>query len=301
MAEEYIKRNPGDLITSEDWNELQVEIKEDIEAKINSAKEQIKKTGVERADNADKFDNKTPKNWTDELDERYAPKVHDHEGKTVYRRYHRRFTDETPKAFLNHGLGRFPLVDVYELLEVSGKVTSSGDVKSSDDHPPKFFLYYHREEADKFDLNVTVYRTEVPLGIPIQAVLDEYGIVWEEDDTLEDVRNDLWGFGKPPGLFTAPNNDEISYASSPWIKDKERLKIRKLDKNNEWPDIRLAFRPQKTELCCGAGTTDVTAEKRPSMALPLHVTHINYDTLHLEVANADQIDKPLDVMLLLRI
>lgn len=312
MTEEYIKRNPGDLIASEDWNELQMMIKEDIEAKINSAKEQIKKTGVERADNADKFDNKTPKGWTDELDERYAAKVHNHEGQTVYRRYHKRFTKDTPKAFLHHDLGRFPLVDVYELLSVFDEIPV--DVKSSDNCPIKFFMYYHHEEAEEFDLNLKVYRTLFPLGVPIEEVLDEYGIVWEDDDTLEDVRNDLWGF-KPetPGLFTYPN-DEISHAFSPWIKENERLKIGELKKNDEWEEIRLAFKPQKTELCCTGvdwlpniietnKTEGSGSKKLAGTSYRLQVTHINYKTLLLEVVGAGAIpsDEPLDVMLLLRI
>jgi len=318
MTEEYIKRDPGDLITSEDWNEVQVEIKKDIEAKIKSAKEQIKKTGVERADNADKFDNKTPKGWTDELDERYAAKVHDHKGETVYRRYHKRFTKETRSAFLHHELGRFPLVDVYELLPFVLPVSSGGtsEVESSDGYPPKFFLYYHHEEADKFGLNAKVCQMRVPLGVPIEAVLDEYGIVWERDNTLEDVRNDLWGFGELPGLFTPPN-DEISHAFSPWIKENERLKIKTLDKNNEWENIQLAFRPRKTELCwvgedwlpCisesgeSSSTKSKEAERSTGMPYYLQVTHINYETLLLEVVNADNIpsNKPLDVMVLLRI
>ncbi len=303
----YLSRNPGDLVTAEDWNEVQELIKEDIQNQIGAAKEEIKKTGVERADNADKFDNKTPKEWTEVLDERYAPKVHNHEGQTVYLRYHKRFTKDTPSAFIHHELGRFPLVDIYGLWPVSDEVTTSDEVESSDGLPVKFFLYYHHEEVDEFGLNVRVYRERVPLGLPIATVLDEYGVEWEEDDTLQDVRNDLW-----PRLFGQPN-DEMSHASSPWIEEKciERLKIRELIENDEWPDIRLAFRPQKIEAMlmpfvqreaegevAAAPGEGVTPEV---WAIP--VTHVNYDTLLVELLTPDEIpqDIVLDVMLLLRI
>ena len=76
----YIDRNPGDLITAEDWDEVQVKIKEDIANQLKAAKDDVLHgaTPVDHAINADKFDNKTPKNWTDELDQRYAAKTHDH-------------------------------------------------------------------------------------------------------------------------------------------------------------------------------------------------------------------------------
>lgn len=311
MADEttlYISRNPGDLITAEDWNDVQAKIKEDMQNQIESAKEEIKETGVDRADNADKFDNKTPKEWTDELDGRYAPKVHDHEGQTVYHRYHKRFAKDIPRAFLHHELGRFPLVDIYGLWPVSDEVTTSTEVESSDGSPVKFFLYYHHEETDKFGLNVKVYRERVPLGLPIATVLDEYSVEWEEDDTLQDVRNDLWD-----RLFAQPN-DEISHASSPWIEEKsiERLTIRELIENDEWPDIRLAFRPQKLEAMV-MPFIHREAERAEVAAAPgvgvtpqvtaMPVTHVNYDTLLVELLDPDGIPEEsfLDVMLLLRI
>lgn len=300
MTEEYIKHNPGDLITSENWNEMQIKIKKDIEDKIKSAKEQIKETGVDKAGSADKFDNKTPKDWTDELDQRYAPDVHDHEGQTVYRRYYKRFTKDTPTAFLHHKLGRFPLVDIYELLPVSNKVTTNADIESSDGNPTKFFLYYHHEEADEYEMNVKVYREKVPLGIPLETVLTECGVEWEDDDTLQDVRNDLW-----EKLFNLPN-DEISHAFSPWIKNNERLKISELKENDEWPDIRLAFRPQKLEVISRPnnfvrGEAVPTEDDRQVAPAPIliPVTHINYDTLLAEITG--DLDASIDMMLLLRI
>jgi hypothetical protein len=309
MSDEYIRRDPGDLITAEDWNEVQKKIQEDIGNKIQSAKEEITETGVSRADDADKFDKKTPKDWTDELDERYAPKSHDHEGQNVRFKCFKRFTQTTPTAFIHHDLGQFPLVDIYALAPVPQEVMESEDVQSSDGKPIKFFLYYHKEEADKFKLKARVYREEIELGIPLEAVLSEYGVEWEEDDTLEDVRNELW-----KKLF-APQNDTISYASSPWIRQKciERLKIKKLIDGGEWGDIRLVFIPHKYELIFAQlnyPSGEVSEKKESTSSLTwiwnglIRFDHVNYNTLFLAVlTEISEIpdDAPLDLMVLLRI
>jgi hypothetical protein len=310
MADEntpYIQRNPGDIWTAEDWNGVQMKIKDDIMGKIQDAMEQIEKTGVQRADNADKFANKAPGDWVKDLDQRYAQKLHEHEGQEVYRRYHKRFSKEVPTAFLEHKLGRFPLVDIYEMMEVSPEIVTSG-LETSDGNPAKFFLYYHHEESDRFKLDVKVYRDRAKLGIPLEAALTEYGVEWEEDDTLQDVRNDLWD-----KLFALPN-DEISHVSSPWIEEKciERSKVGELIENDEWQDIRLAFRPVKCDLLfcraletqtnTGAEGTVRAAPPAPT-TVPLRITHVNYDTMLVEIARPDLFlaQSFIDIMLLLRI
>jgi hypothetical protein len=54
----YITRNPGDLITAEDWNEMQRKIKEDIAAQVRDAIDKIDK--VPNADNAAKLETRLP-------------------------------------------------------------------------------------------------------------------------------------------------------------------------------------------------------------------------------------------------
>ena len=90
----YIPQEPGNLITAEDWNELQEKIQDDIESKIADSEQKIKTEGVDQAGNADKFAEDTPDAWIEKLNELYAPKVHDHEGQSEYRRFIKQFTNK---------------------------------------------------------------------------------------------------------------------------------------------------------------------------------------------------------------
>jgi hypothetical protein len=72
-TEPYISRSPGDPITADDWNAMQVAVREDIAGKVATAKDEVKHEGVERADNADLFSELSYTEWTSKIDERFAP------------------------------------------------------------------------------------------------------------------------------------------------------------------------------------------------------------------------------------
>lgn len=294
----YISRNPGDLVTAEDWNEVQVKIKEDIEDKIEAAKEEIKETGVDQAGNADKFDNKTPKNWTDELDQRYAPKVHDHEGLAAYRRYFKRLR-ANDTVVLEHKLGRFPLAEVYELLPIAPTVATGTPITE------KFYLYYHHEERDR-DVLFTEDRGVVrwPWGTPLKQLLDEYQVKWEDDDSLGDVINDfLEAFFKPPAV------DHIEHKTSKWIDEYRKSLIGELKTRDEWPDICWVVRPSKLIVGSPLSAISGTGADKTSVGTvtPLvNVAHLSYDTLAVTAAadlGTDAASNPvttIDLMILLR-
>ena len=126
----YIPHGPGDLITAEDWNEVQVLIKEDIASQVGeveTALEEFKEAPVD----ADTFGGKAPEEWKEDLDKRYAPLDHSHDG---VRRYQRYFLELETKlsitlndgtaltilqpAVIEHGMGRHPVIQVYELLDL---------------------------------------------------------------------------------------------------------------------------------------------------------------------------------------
>lgn len=288
----YLSRNPGDLIAAQDWNLVQVKVKEDIESKIKEAREEFKKTKVDQAGNADKFDNRTPRIWTDELDQRYAPKVHDHEGMAVYRRYFKRLR-AGQAIVLEHKLGRFPLVDVYELLPIAPQLTTNPINE-------KFYLYYHHEERDR-DLLYTEDRDlrRWPWGIPLEQMLREYRVEWEDDDSLGDVVNDfLDTFFKPPAV------DHIEHKTSRWIDDHRESIISDLKRRDEWKDIRWAVRPER--LIVGHLHLFGAQETPPFHLVNVH--HLTYDTLALvapTVPPQREGERPpptpqIDLMILLR-
>lgn len=290
----YVDYSPGDLITAEAMNQMQCEIQEDISKQVDAAKSELVESGVSRADDADKFNGKSDTDWLGELDQRYAPNLHDHEGLSVYKRYFKRFTPELDAAFIHHKLGRFPLVDTYRLLPLESVAGVEGVEVS--EQPVRFFLYYAHEEADRFDLNVRVFRERVAAGIPIETILNEFGVDWTPNDTFQDVRNELWD-----ALFSAPN-DEMGHATSPWAEEKciERLKIKELMDNDEWPDIRVAFAAQKVEVI---PENEFRQDDNNQLNGVVRITHVNYETV---VVNAEDLrtgdnSQPLDLMFLMRI
>jgi hypothetical protein len=297
----YIPHDPGDLITAEDWNQMQVKIKEDIAGQIEDAKEDITHTGVDRADNADKFDQKTPKAWVDELDKRYALQGHDHEGITAYRRFIKEFTPATRSVLLHHKLGRFPLVDVYELLPVVGKAGVDGYMDC------KLLFYYSPADADDYGLWVTVYRDRVPLGLPFERVLTELQVQYEDDDTIEDVLNDMWA------TFMKDPNDKLKFCTAPWIDDccERHRTVKDLKVADQWNDLYLAIKPRKLGFGGPGIARTVPGTNTPDPAQTLatnavEVTHLSYDTALVEVdfptGNNRQVNvkDPLDLMFLMR-
>lgn len=292
----YISRNPGDLVTAEDWNEVQVKIKEDMQNQIESAKEEVKETGVKRADNADKFDNKTPKGWTDELDKRYSLKVHDHEELAAYRRYFKQM-EPGDTVVLEHKLGRFPLVDVYELQSILPSPAEGDPIQE------KFYLHYHHEERDRDELFTRDRgRVHWPWGTPIEQLLLEYQVEWEDDDSLGDVVNDFLD------AFFAPPTDHITHRTSPWIDGKRDRTIAGLKRRDEWPDIRWCVRPQKLIAGSPLSVTVVVNDATTTTTVtPLvNIFHLSYDTLEVTAAADFGTDEQgnaieaIDLMILLR-
>jgi hypothetical protein len=282
MPYENFEFKPGELITAERMNAMQDAIKGDIQGEIETASEHIKKTGVDKATNAEKFDAKTSKEWTDALDQRYSPKVHDHEGQAVYKRYFKQLRDGQT-IVLEHKLGRFPIVDIYKLKSIVESVQREA---RSIDEDTKFYLYYHHEERDEKLLTEDRGMVRWPWGIPLEQLLTEYDVKWELDDSLGDVINDfLDAFFKPPAV------DHMDHKLSPWIESHKEKSIGYLKKRDEWPDIRWVVKPEKVAFGPAAGTAGVASDR-------ISVIHLSYDTLAVKAELTGQ--DSIDLMILLR-
>lgn len=292
----YVRRAPGALITAEDWNEVQVKIREDIQNQVKAAKEQTKEIGVSRADNADRFGSKTPQGWIDELDQRYALKVHDQEELAAYRRYHKQM-EPMDTVVLQHNLGRFPLVDLYELQPILPAPDQGDPIME------KFYLYYHHEERDRSRLYTRDRgRVRWPWGTPLERLLGEYPVEWDDDDSLGDVVNDFLE------AFFAPPNDHMAHRTSLWIDDKRDRTIAELKRRDEWPDIYWVVRPQRLIAGSPLSMSVIVNDARTTATETalVNICHLSYDTL--EVTAADDLGtddqgnaiEVIDLMILLR-
>src|SRR6185369_14757118 len=70
----YLEAKPGDLITAENWNELQKRVHQDVVDTTQKAVEKV--TDVNHAKDSDKLDGKTAKELADEIVTRAVQEVH---------------------------------------------------------------------------------------------------------------------------------------------------------------------------------------------------------------------------------
>jgi hypothetical protein len=305
-VEPYIKHVAGDPITADDWNGIQVDVKQDIAAQIQATKQDIKTTGVDHAGDSDKFAGKSDTQWEQTLDQRYAAKNHDHEGQSVYRRYIKQFTPDVNRVLLQHRLGRYPIVDTYELLPVTTRVDGTEDFTHC-----KLLFFNGHADADRFDLRTRAYRDRAIRGLVFERVLLQLGVAYTDESSIADVVNDMWD------AFMHDPNDEIEHCQTQWVNDcceRERT-VADLRRSGEWDDLYLSLWPRKcgigADLELGAAITNQSPAAGvvpPSCRVEIH--QVNYDTLYIAADGhwapdpsdpAGQRKLPLDLMLLLRI
>lgn len=289
----WIPASPGDLITADNWNDVQryarADIKQsaaDLQTKIDDVKQ-----GLENV-NAVKFGGKTPDQWA----EQFAPRIHDHEGQSVYRRYIKEFTQQVNQAFLSHKLGRFPIVDVYELLPVVDPIpTNLPAAEQGRYNDCKLLFYSGHADVDRLNLMVSVYRDRVPLGLPLEQVLGELGVQYDGNTSIADIVNDMWN------AFRRDPNDELKHCTTPWIDDcceRDRT-VEELKRAGEWDDLYLAYKPAKCA-DCGPSAGQDTTDGADGIRFDVDIMQVNYDTLLIQANNLVQ-NQVLDLMFLLRI
>ncbi len=207
--------------------------------------------------------------------------MYDDEKGTDYERYIKEFNTNLTKVMLRHGFGRFPSVDVYQLLDVPGpNYKFSGNGK--DLTHVKFLVYYGDEDADDLDVLIPVYRDRALLGVGLQRMLEELHVRYDDHRTLNDVINDLF-----ESLFRDPN-DEIPHGVSNWVRSAYSAgrTIGSLKQGGEWGDIAVGIRAQKL----GLGQPGDPAVK---------VMQINYQNLMVEVTSPIAGTDRVDLMMLL--
>jgi hypothetical protein len=288
----YINGKPGDLITAENWNQVQIDIKKDIDSRVgevNAALEEHKKAPVD----ASTFAGKDPEEWTDDLDKRYALLNHSHDG---VRRYQCYFLElETvdgiigrlQPAVIIHDMKRHPIVQVYELLAV----------KDFPDGGKKYrFCFCGPEHQPDEDLDfVTKSWDERHWGDPIEDVIDALA-----SDLDAGARNAFKGQFQDKSTLNAwlskletalfePGPAQYHFDSgdvyrTEWIRARAKEKVSELKDSGEWPPL-FVYRPRLVNAFLPQGTPE-----------KIGIFHLNSN----EVEIAPQESSELCLMVILR-
>jgi len=239
----YISRNPGDLVTAEDWNELQRKIKSDIGKQVGDAIKNL--TTVQNSENTHKIDNQTADELTDAILEKAKQEL---PLRTGYQRLFKR-VKTTEELVIKHNLAAYPLVDLYQLDEFD-VICSEDEVKTR--MMTLFYLYHTGEKKIrlKVDGGGTVTVTiepdgETPFRIPFSEMLSLYKVSYNDNSSLDNLVTEFW-----EAFFAAPNDDfdDDTYCRSPWF-DKccgDQRTVGELKQRGEWDDLWFKIMPRKT-------------------------------------------------------
>ncbi len=298
--EPYITHHPGDGITAEDSNSMQIMIKEDIAAKTQAAVDGIDR--VPNADNADKLEEKTLAEITEEIVRRALSEI---PKQTGYRKLFLKLEVGEEKV-VEHGLKACPLVDLYQLDYF--KVGASEDGYQFETWV-NFYLYHSSERRLRFKDESEANAPNAPLKtvdieptdghayrIPFQDMLDYYGVEYAEESSLGSVETSFW-----KAFFADPNDefDDDQQAHSPWFDRccRENVSIGEITRKRDWEDIWFQMRPRKTVNYPYVGGDPSNGDLQPTYGNPvgpdteepmpaptqIEVAHFDFNTMGLKL------------------
>jgi hypothetical protein len=238
----YVQRNPGDLLTAEDWNTVQRKIYEDIRTTSQAAADAV--THVASADDADHLEGKDLNGLTEEITRRVLDQVL---GRTGYQQLFK-MMKKGDITELEHNLGSCPVVDVYELDYF--RVVCREDDESRLAYAT-FYLHHRSERRVRVrdgntQVAVDIQPKDFPeLGIPFSDLLTRYQVPFTDASSLDDLETEFW-----KAFFRDPNDQfgDDTYCHSPWFERccKQKTTVGELKDNGEWNDILFQFRPRKS-------------------------------------------------------
>jgi hypothetical protein len=292
----YIFHTAGDLITANDWNAVQVDVRVDIAKQIASSIANVK--DVAHATSADKLGDMTPDQLKQYiLDQVLAvlPK------RTGYMQVFCNLKINTDKL-IQHGFKAHPVMDLYQ-LDYFLAVCAKNDTPEDAVKEWVLFYLYH---ADEKRLRIPPHQDSIAIesdpkfrilwNTLIDQFKDQKLLDYNDDTTLDDLEVDFW-----KAMFTAPNDefDPDSYCHSPWFEKccGEKRTVGELKKRGDFDDIYLKIMPQQTmNSLHGAGTDkDKDATPEPTK---VRVSQLDLDTVALHLlAQGDypsSLDKPAD-------
>jgi hypothetical protein len=299
-ATPYISRNPGDLLSAADWNNVQLDIQEDIASKIQTAVGQV--DNVPHAGDADKLGGKTLEEIEKEIIDQVQQVLREKAG--TYQRIFAR-VERCKEAYITHAMKACPLVDVYQ-LDYFLAVCATGETDQDDFVKwVNFYLYNATERRIRIPsaggtaFTVDIEPTDVrPSRLKLSDLLVLYNVSYTDTTDLQDLELAFWDafLPKPPYDFEAEQ-----YCHSPWFEKccGERRSVKELKDRGDWDKIYLKWMPRKTVNVLlisttppatagglmvpgGGGTIECTNPVPPAQITPaptqVQVIHYDFDT-----------------------
>lgn len=279
----YVPANPGDLITAEMWNQMQLKIKADITTTVEKEIEEI--TEVEHAGDAAKLDGKTARDLADEIVERALRELAQKSG---YRRIHTVLRVGALRT-IEHSLGLAPLVDIYRLEYFPV-------VYREDDQTylswATFYLRHSSESRIRFSPPAPAKAVSVELEgssgpafkLKFSDLLERYRVEYDDDSSLDDLETEFW-----QAFLASPNEgfEDNQYGHSPWFERccKEKTTVKQLKRAGDWDELWLQMMPYKQAIFlpfgnpfASRGDGNGNGEASPYSPVVVDVFHTDFDT-----------------------
>ena len=302
----YISRNPGDLLSAGDWNQVQVDIKKDIGDQIYKAIGAV--DNVPHCDDADKLEGKSLDEITKDILQKVLESI---PKKTAYQRIFKQL-EICKEKFITHNLKACPLVDVYQLDYFLAVCARGEDAAEQSPVWVNFYLYHATEKRIRIPGDKPITVDIEPSGahvsrLKLSDLLTLYEVSYTESTDLEELEASFWA-----AFFQNPPNDDFDpdqFCHSPWFEKccGERRTVKELKDRGDWDRIFLKWMPRKTvNLLSSAGPGDalfpklLTANAESCNNSPNHpeqitaaptqiqVVHYDFDTIGVRL-----VDKPV--------
>jgi hypothetical protein len=244
------------------------------------------------------FGGKSVEEWKVQLDEHYAHRDHEHDGVRRYRRYFMELetvvAGQLQPAVIKHGMGRHPVVQVYQLVTLPIEPTPNIEHKLCFCGPP----HHNDPEAKKFK---TKSWDERHWGDEIDdKMIDDlaheldpekreaFKAKFKDDFTLNVWLSNLEEalFEPGPGQYHFDMGDVYR---TEWVSKREGMTVKELKQKGEWP-ARFVYRPRLIIDRYWEGEDAAFSD------LPVEIFHLNLD----EIEIAPQTDREMHFMVLLR-
>jgi hypothetical protein len=296
----YVEFAPGDLITAEGMNEMQVLVCQDICKQVEDGVAGV--TEVETAKNALKLGGKTTEEICKEWLEKALQAIPKRSG---YLKVFKRLK-ENEINLIEHNLKACPLVDVYQLLPFQVVCAIDEDKEATEAY---FYLYHTSEKKIKAPdgTSVEIEHGDLPIQfkMPLFEILELFEVPYTDDSSLGDLETELW-----KAMFSSPNDDfdMDDYCHSPWFERccREERTVGSIRKKGDADDLFMKYIPKKTiNMSPSLRDGDGNNSQNNSCPKDLTVAHFNMNTTGLmwepSDSNTERETQEQKVMVLLKV